>query len=219
LSIAQLQIGIKGGYDYFLFIQSEESHFNTHYHYQNNGYLIGFTLKQVSSHKFNLGTEVNYTNRSFSVKSNSGGLGGYQSMNFNYTIGNMTIQFQPQFSFGTKVKFFFYPGIYFGALIHSSLKGTLYTYQMGYPVISKTDTINDNAKGYYPDFSFGILLGFGVEVPIKNNFRIIYENNITMNLVPVASGWDSDKDKMLNVNFEVGLAYTLGKNHSISSDN
>jgi len=213
--MGQLQIGIKGGYDYFLFINSDISS-STHYNYQNNGYLIGFTIKQVSLHKFNLAAELNYTHRSFAVKSSSGGLGGSQNMNFNYTIGNITFQFQPQFSFGTKVKFFFYPGVYFGTLLHSSLKGTLYTFQMGYPGISRTDTINDNAKGYYPDFSFGFLFGFGIEVPINSTFKFIYENNITMNLVPVSNGWTSYNDKMVNINCEVGLAYTLGKNHSIS---
>jgi hypothetical protein len=35
-----------------------------------------------------------------------------------------------------------------------------------------------------------------------------------MNLLPIASSWGSDKVKMLNMNFEAGLAYTLGKKKS-----
>jgi hypothetical protein len=216
ISLGQVQIGVKAGYIYYWFTEPDDGHFTYNYNYSHNAYSIAFSLRQRSLHTFNHGFEIEYTNRSFAVNSNEPGLGSGGVVDYYYTIGNIYIRFQPQFTFGSKVKFFFYPGIYFGTLLHSSIHGTEYSWHMGYP--PKTDTIIGTAYGYYPNFEFGILLGVGIEIPVYKNLNIVYENNFSMNLLPVANAWGSEKIKMLNLNFELGLAYTLKRGKAKSSE-
>ena len=77
---------------------------------------------------------------------------------------------------------------------------------MAYP--STTDSINGSAKGNYPQFELGILLGIGLDVPIHKNIDLTFDNSLSMNLLPVAD-WGSEKTKVFNLNFEIGLAYTF----------
>jgi opacity protein-like surface antigen len=216
LSFGQVQIGIKGGYDYFWFSHPEDGHFSARYNYLNNGFLVAATIRQRSLQTFNLGVEIEYVKRSFGVKSSWGGLGGGTGADLNYSIGNIYIQLQPQFTFGSRVKFFIIPGIYFGTLLHSSLQGNTYSWLGGHP--STTDTIYGNAKGYYSDFEFGISPGLGVEFPVHNNLNLVFEYDFSLNILPIGGSWGSDKVKMFSMNFEVGIAYTLKRNPSQSSD-
>jgi len=87
---------------------------------------------------------------------------------------------------------------------------------MGYP--GNTDTISGTVYGYYPNFELGILLGVGIEIPVYKNLNIVYENNFSMNLLPVANAWGSEKTKMLNLNFELGLAYTFARKKAKSTE-
>ena len=86
---------------------------------------------------------------------------------------------------------------------------------MWYP--STTDSISGTAKGYYPKFELGILLGVGLEVPIHKNLDLTFDNNFSMNLLPVAD-WGSEKTKVFNLNFEVGLAYTFRRDKAKSAE-
>ena len=214
LAMGQMQIGIKGGYIYYWFTDPEDGQYYTQYDYSHSAFSIAAIIRQRSLHTFNYGFEIEYTNRSFDVESSWGGLGAGTDADLSYTLGNIFIHFQPQFTFGSKFKFFIYPGIYFGTLLHSSLQGTIHSWQMGNPVVSETDTINGSAGEYYPNFEFGISPGIGIEFPVYNNLNLVFEYKFTMNLLPIASSWGSEKVKMLNMNFEVGLAYTLGKKKS-----
>lgn len=218
LSLGQAQIGVKGGYIYYWFTNPEEGHYNSQYDYTHNAFSVAVTIRQRSLHTFNHGLEIEYTNRSFIVKSSWGGLGSGTDADLTYTIGNIYIHFQPQFTVGSKFKFFIYPGIYFGTLLHSSLNGTLRSWHMGDPFVYKTDTINGNAKGYYPGFEFGISPGVGIEFPVYNNLNFVFEYNFSMNILPIAGSWGSEKVKMLNMNFEIGLAYTFRRVKEKPSD-
>ena len=215
-SLGQAQIGVKGGYIYYWFTEPDNDDYIYDYNYSHSAYSFAVSLKQRTPHSFNLGLEIEYTNRSFEVISQEMGLGGGENVDYSYSIGNIYIRFQPQFTFGKKVKFFVYPGIYFGTLLHSSLYGTRYSWNMAYP--TKIDTISGTAYGYYPNFEFGILLGVGIEVPIYKNLNIVYEKNFNMNLLPIANAWGSEKVKMLNLNFELGLAYSFTKKKAKSSE-
>jgi hypothetical protein len=154
--------------------------------------------------------KIEYIHKSFTVQSSWGGLGGGSTANFNYSIGNIYLKLMPQFAFGSKVRFYFYPGIFFGVLVNSTLTGTLYHWQMGTPYISQTDTINGSARDYYPDFEFGIAPGIGLEIPVCHGLSLVFDYTFRMNLYPVSASWGSTKVKMFNMDFVVGCAYTFG---------
>jgi len=213
LSLSQGQIGIKGGYIHYWFTVPEDG-IQYDYNYSHSAYSINISLKQRTSHTFNQGLEIVYTNRSFAVKSSDQSPGGSETVDYSYSIGNIYLQFRPQFSFGSRIKFFVYPGFYFGTLLNSSIQGTKSYWHIGE---TKTNTINGSANDYYPNFEFGILFGAGIEVPVYKNLSIVYENNFSLNLLPVANAWGSEKIKMLNLNFEIGLAYTFTRKTSKSN--
>lgn len=215
LSIGQLQIDIKGGYIYYWFTSpSEPAHYSAQYDYSHNAFSIAVTIRQRSSHILNFGSEIEYVNRSFNVKSSWGGLGSGTMVDFSYTIGNIYIHFQPQFVFGSKLKFFFYPGFYLGTLLHSTLNGTLNSWSGGTPFVVNYDTIHGSAKGHYPDLEFGISPGIGLEFPICNKINFVFEYSFRMNLLPIGSSWGWKELKMFNMNFEVGIAYTFEMKNS-----
>ncbi len=209
VSFGQLQVGVKGGYDYFWFTHADESPYPVHYSYPDNSFMFAVSVRQRSAHVFNLGVEVQYVNRSFGVQSRWGGHGGGTDVVFDYNVGSLVLQIQPQFVLGSKFKFFIYPGIYVGTLLHSSLAGTSHSWKIGFPPYFKTDTLNGNAKGHYPSLEFGLSPGFGIEFPVYKNLNLVFEYNFTMNITSVGGAWGSDNTKMLNMSFEVGLAYQL----------
>jgi hypothetical protein len=81
-------------------------------------------------------------------------------------------------------------------------------------MVVNSDTISGSAKEYYPSFEFGISPGIGIEFPVYNKLNFVFEYRFSMNILPIASSWGSEKVKMLNMNFQVGLAYTFGRKNS-----
>jgi hypothetical protein len=214
LSLGQTQIGIKGGYIYYWFTNPDDGRFTADYDYSHNAGLVAITVRQkIPQSILNLVLEIEYANRSFSLKSSWGGLGSGQNANYSYTIGNIYLHFQPQFTFGSKVKFFIYPGFYFGTLLNSKLTGSYSYWQMGNPPVAGTEKLNGTARGNYPTFEFGIYPGLGIEFPMYKKLNFTFEYNFNMNFLSIADSWGSDKVKMLNMNFEIGLAYTINRNN------
>jgi hypothetical protein len=119
------------------------------------------------------------------------------------------LQVQPLFIVGSKVKFFFYPGVYFGILLHSTITGTTYSSSWGPDPYSRGDTLNGSAANYYPGLEFGLSPGVGFEFPVNKALNFVFEYNFTMNLTNVAKAWESTA-RMFNLNFEVGVGYTFG---------
>ncbi len=188
----------------------DEGHFTADYDYSHNAYSIAIIVRQkIPKSLVNLGIEIEYANRSFSLNSSWGGLGGGRIANYSYTIRNLYLHFQPQFTFGTKFKFYFYPGFYFGTLLNSKLNGSYSYWQMGNPPSSGIEILNGSAREKYPNFEFGIYPGIGFEFPMYKNLNFLFEYSVTMNFLPIGSSWGSDKVKMLNMNFEIGAAYNL----------
>ena len=217
ISFGQVQMGFKGGYIYYWYTYPNDGNYEYVYDYSHNAFSVSVSLKQTSLQIFNLGYELEYTNRSFGVNSTMNGLGAGGNVYFNYTLGNLYLRIEPQFSFGTNVKFYFFPGVYFGTLLHSSLNGTKYSWTLGHTT-GTIDSINGTAKGYYPAFEFGLLIGLGIEFPLYKNLDCVFQHNFKMNILPIASSWGSSKIKMLNLNFEFGLVYLFRKINAKSSE-
>ncbi|MFZ4521942.1 MAG: hypothetical protein ACOYNC_09560 [Bacteroidales bacterium] len=208
VSVGQLQIGLTCGYSWYWFTHTHDNGSEPEYNYSPAAYYLTLSARQRSACTFNHGIAIEFTHRSFKVKSGWGGLGSHQWADFDYTIDNLYLHFQPQFTFGSKLKFFIYPGIYFGTLLHSNLTGTIGSFNMA-PYYSGTDTLNGNATGYYPKFEFGLAPGLGMEYPVSPQVNLIFETSFNLNLTDISGNWGADKSKMLGVNVKLGAAYTF----------
>jgi hypothetical protein len=215
ISFGQFQVGINSGYIYYFFTKPNDEVHICDYDYTHNAFSITVSVKQRSENIFNHSIGLKYTNRSFTAKSTTGGHFGSIKKDYHYNIGNIFIQLKPEFDFGSKVRFFFYPGIGFGTIVHSSLDGTIYSSVLGE---SNIDTISGSASEYYPNFELTVLVGFGIEFPVYNNLSCVIDNGLSMNLLPIADAWGSGKTKMFDLNFLVGLAYTFNRNKSESGN-
>jgi hypothetical protein len=211
LSLGQWQLGGRAGTIVYSFTHPDEGGENAEYGYPGFPFSISVTARQNTAKTFNPGIELEYTNRSFSVSASEFGHVYSSHTNLSYTLGNLYLHFQPRFVFGKSVKFFFYPGFYFGTFLHSSVNGTINSSTGNYPPYSTTQSINGSAKGYYPQFEFGISPGAGLEVPFHNNFNLDIEYQFTWGLIPVGYGWGYDAVRMLGMNLKIGVAYTFLK--------
>ncbi|MDD5695871.1 MAG: hypothetical protein PHD61_11285 [Bacteroidales bacterium] len=210
ISFGQTQIGIKSEYIYFWFSDHDEGHYTSEYDYPRSDYSLAIIARhRIPETPLNFGLEIEYANRSFSVKSYSGGFGGGQSIDYSYTVGNLYFHFQPQFTFGKKFRFYFYPGFYWGILINSQLTGSLSGWQMGNPPYSGTIQVNGSAKDYYPNWEFGIYPGIGFEFPLYKQFDFIFDYSFTTNFSNTRYSWASDRVKMFSMNFGIGVIYNL----------
>jgi hypothetical protein len=190
ISFGQLQLGVKGGYSYFWFCNYEEGGpYSLHFTYPNNSYLIAIAARQRSEHKFNLGMELQYVHRSFGVKARNEFHMSSSKVDMNFTVGSLLVQIQPQFVFGSNVKFFLYPGCYFGAILHSTI-------------------IHGSAERYSNGIEFGISQGIGIEFPFYKYLNFVAEYNFNIGLNSVGNSWGNPAN-MLSMNFEVGVVYTL----------
>ncbi|MGA2822235.1 MAG: outer membrane beta-barrel protein [Bacteroidales bacterium] len=208
-SFCQLQLGIKTGYNWFkIFEKYDDDHPST-ITYDRNSFFASIFFRQRTPRIFNLGFEIEYMQRNYSVMAGWGSEG--DPGNANYTINSdyITFQFQPQFTFGTKLKFFVYPGIYFGTLINSSFTGTLHQSK-------KTEILNSSAKGYIPDIEFGTLAGFGLDIPIYKYLNLTVENSYSCSLLPkINANWGNSTFRFFHIRFEVGISYVImNKNKS-----
>ena len=210
-SSAQLQLGVKGGCNYYWFTNTDEGHLVTTYDYLDSQLppMISLTLRDRSPGNFNIGVELDYIFRSFWVNSFQGGLAGSSDVDIRYQIGNLYLQIQPQFVFGSKMKFFFYPGLYLGTLLHSSVLGSTASYQQGVPPVTRYHEINGKAGQYYPKLEVGVCAGTGIEVSLGRNFGFLAEYNFRMNLSKIGSPLGADNVKMINMTIEAGVTYTL----------
>jgi hypothetical protein len=202
--MAQWEIGEKLGYTYYTFIDNSNNNANAHedaqYQSSHSAFRIALFLRERSTKIFTLGYEAGYSYRSFRVKEYDGGLGGGSWTDLRYSLGTIYAEIQPTFTFGSKVKFFFYPGLCFGFLLHSSVKGTSQSWSMADTTGNPVSYIDGTAGGRYPKLVFGLEPGFGVEYKIAENLNMVCESSLRLDFMTF---------HMLNVSLEAGIAYTL----------
>jgi len=206
-SRGQDQVGIKAGYICYWFDRPDQEMYSCHYDFSHSACSVSLMLKQRADNTFIPGIELAYTNRSFTVRSGCGNSDQSQYWDYSYNLGNVYLKVQPRFITGDRVRFFFYPGFYIGALLHSSLHGTHSIWNGS--VLAKTETKNGNARGYYPDVEFGAIVGAGIDIPLNRHLSLVYENSFTMSMTPVAKAWGVETARMFGLNFELGIAYNF----------
>lgn len=212
LAHGQFTISSEAGYNFFRFSQPEDGHYNASYGYPDNGYFIGIGLSETSVPFFQPVLTVRYEHSAFSVQSHWGGLGGGSTAELQYSLGNLILLIKPLFTFGGRLKAFFYPGFYFGYLIHSRLDGTINSWRMGgFPGIYDTIRLAGSASRYYPSSEFGIAPGAGLEYRISDRWSVRFDYTFRFNLTTYNYNWGSLMVKRFNMDFGAGCTYRLHK--------
>ncbi len=202
----QIQLGVKGGY-FFNNVTGYDPSQTATYSFSPDSYLISVFVRQCTQKKFNLGLEGEYTTRSYNVITDELSPGSSFYSHFHVKMDQLNILIKPQFVFGQKVKYFFYPGMFIDFM--SNIKDHGVTY--GSLVSGKQDTAISNPKTYntFP-FIFGLMAGFGIEIPLPKGFNIIFENNYSFYI----GGSPPDgayNNRFIDIKLEAGVAYTFKK--------
>jgi hypothetical protein len=168
-------------------------------------FIVSIEAKQSTNHLINLAISLDYVNQSFSVLSHWGGHGTNYMADGDFSAGSLYFEFKPQFTFGKKIRYYFYPGFIFGTVLHSLVDGTLKT-----STLDTTGLINEmsqNKSSYFPSINFGFILGMGVDIPLSSKVTLNVENN--NNIVFGGPSWGSNKSSLYNLNILCGFFYKL----------
>jgi hypothetical protein len=201
---SQIELGLKGGY-FFYTVTGEKDHDTPKYSLTPDSYILSIAAYTRRNATFNVGIELEYLTRSFDVKSSAYWAGGGENLDYHIRLDQLSCQIKPQFVFGHKVKFFIYPGLFFGYFVNTKMSGIKSGYIMSE---SYTDTVSGTAEGFYHNLDFGLMAGIGLEIPIRKGFCVVCENNYSFNLA-TGSFASQTANLFLNMKFEAGIAYTF----------
>jgi hypothetical protein len=213
---SQIQIGIKGGYNYFWILSSNESdpHNQTVFQPKENSFSIGCFIKDQTKKKFNPGIEIEYQWKSFRIVNNYGGLSGSVHSYNNFEIGWLNLYAKPSFSFGSKWKFIVNTGLYFSYMVNSHVSASRSSWIMG---VTHDTTYEGNATQFINSTDLGIMAGIGIQVPVSTRFQILIENNYSMGLLNISkSNENGSLYNFLNAKFTVGVIYRIENARLIS---
>jgi hypothetical protein len=201
---SQVQLGVKGGY-FFYTVTGQNDHEPSKYAFSPDSYLLSAEANQRSSSIFNVGIGLEYLTRSYDVDSHEVSPGHSTNGHYHVRFSQINLLIRPQLVFGHKVRFFICPGMYLGYLVNTNVKGTSATYTMSNYY---TDTINGSGGKFFEKFAVGLMLGFGIEIPLHTGFYIVCENNNSYNFGSGVPG-GSDHNRFVDMKFEAGIAYTF----------
>ena len=207
LVMSQTEFGISAGYNTFtVIIGQRETVDDVTYTNLHDAYVLSFVAKQKTDKVFNLAIDVDYLHQSFMVDANSGGLGSSGADKLTFNVGRINIQVQPQFVYGKKLRFYWYPGFYFGRIVISSVSGESYFWNNMTNVGSKF-LVNGSAGHYIPMYDFGLVVGMGLDIPLHNELSLLVEYSNSYSIS--GTSWGGTATHFLNLNFKVGVAYTI----------
>jgi hypothetical protein len=203
----QVQTGLKFGY---ILLKCFDQSINGPNEYTNPhpSYFISFMLRGRNPGWFNMGGELEYAHRFFHVNSTSGGVSGQTFESYDLSADNIRVLIQPQFTFGTGIRFFIYPGFYGGYIFHSTIHGTSEYQGSGYPEPKKY--IDGSASDYIHGWEFGILIGLGIDIPLYKGLTLVLENTETLTIPGINPNWGARTTlRILEIRFSAGIAYTF----------
>ncbi|MDP4281721.1 MAG: hypothetical protein Q8867_06170 [Bacteroidota bacterium] len=205
LGMAQILLGGKIGYGYFGIMNDNKMGDRADYSNCLDKIIFSIEAKQNTNHLINLGISFDYVNQSFNVSSYWGGPGATYKANADFSIGSLYFEFKPQFTFGKRIRYFFYPGFILGTLLHSNVNGTLFTNSMN--SIGVTSKLDQNGSSYFPYAAFGFVAGIGIDIPLTSRLTLNVENK--NNLRFWGPEWGSNKSSLYNLNVLCGIFYKL----------
>ena len=204
----QIQIGLKGGYT-FLSCSDWNDYGTDKYTTPRPSWFFSVFARQRKPKIFNLGVELEYSHSFLHVNSKWGNNNGsYSVENFDLSFNYIKALFQPQFTFGSRVKFFIDPGVFFGFHIQSKIQGYLAQYE--YDSLVYLYNVDGAANGHLSDYEFGFLLGAGMDIPLYHGFTMVLEFMQTMTFPPIQNSWGYAKGILLfETRFSGGIAYNI----------
>ncbi len=176
----QFQLGVKGGYFFNNVAGSgQDSPQSASYNFSRDSYLVSVIANQRSQKVFNVGLELEYMTRSYNVNSINASPGSLVNGYFHVKFDQFNLLFKPQFVFGNTVKFFIYPGLFVNFFAIVKDHGINYTWS----IQGKQDsTISKPTLSASLAFAFGLMAGFGFEIPLPKGFSVICENNYSFTI-------------------------------------
>ncbi len=210
-AISQTQLGLKGGLIFLSILKPNPMYDAGTNDYTNNhpSYFFSFMLRQRNPSWFNMAGELQYTHRLFHVNSVESSAGGQNTYSYDISSDYIRILLQPQFIFGSDIKFFISPGIYFGYMFHSSLTGSIKWIGSWPP--EPTHYVNGSAKDYINTWEFGALLGIGIDIPVYKHLILVIEASGTISIPNIRPNWATYNIRFFEIGLSAGLAYTFPK--------
>jgi hypothetical protein len=206
----QIQTGLKGGYTLLSCADWNDYGTNT-YTTPQPSYFFSVFERQRKPKIFNLGVELEYSHSFLHVNTKIGhdiNSESYTLENFDLSADFLKIIFQPQFTFGTRVKFFIYPGVFLGFNIQTRIKGYLAYYQ--YDSLRYYSYTDGPVHGHLSDYETGFLLGAGTDIPLYHELTMVLEFMQTMTFPSIHNSWGYGTGIILfETRFSVGIAYNI----------
>ena len=207
LVMSQTEFGISVGYNTFVVHEGQNGSLDdVNYTNLNDNYVLSFVAKQTSEHVFNLAIDIDYLHQSFKVAAGSDSPGSSESDNLKFNVGRINVLIQPQFVYGKRLRFYWYPGFYFGTIVNSSVSGLTYSWQMNQPVETK-NSVSGSAGQFIPMYDFGLVAGMGLDIPLSKDLSLFVENSNSYSIYGIS--WGDVNTHFLNLNVKVGVAYTI----------
>jgi hypothetical protein len=206
-TFSQNQFGGKCGPAYFVVVSNNYGSQNnyTKYRAQPGSFVVSAEFGQRILKPVRLMVALEYLFQSSRIKAETSGHWYHDSISYAVTAGTLDVQIMPQFTFGNRIQYYVFPGLYFGRMIHSHYKGiTDNLYSLDPP-----RDVEGSAKGYYPSWDFGFIVGGGIEFPMKENLLIVIENINTIGMIRTNPG--SNSGRFINFRIDAGIRYTFNK--------
>jgi hypothetical protein len=213
-SFSQVQTVFKGGLMQLAFFGEEGHNAAPEGSTSQPSMLLSFGIRSRNPSLFNFGGELEYLHRTYDVDAKNGGVSGYTRYDLNVVENQLRINILPQFTFGKKVRFSIYPGVYLACNIYSKITGTgVYNGSGGHREYSYDKTYDE---ANMPIIEYGVLAGFGAEIPMGKGYSFVLDYMQSLNI--------PEKDVMkvaylyiLDFRFCAGFSYTIGQTSQVKA--
>ena len=206
-SFSQVQTVFKGGLALLAFFGEEGHNAAPEGSTSQPSLLLSFGVRSRNPSLFNFGGELEYLHRTYHIDAENGGVSGYTRYDLNVVENQLRINILPQFTFGKKVRFSIYPGLYLACNIASKITGTGEYNGSGGHHEYKYDYSFEEADT--PILEYGVLVGFGAELPLGKGYSFVLDYMQSLN-IPEKEIMNVAYFYMLDFRFCAGISYTIG---------
>jgi hypothetical protein len=216
LSNGQSVMGLTVGYNKSIFFdKSKTPHYSGQYT-SHPTYCITAFLKLRNHKKVNVGSEISFVPKVLDLEASYGGLGGQTVRDNHFNLNYVYASIFPELSIGENIVLNLSFGPAFGFLISSHVSGSSYSYDIIGNYSSWTN--EGSARSDFYGYDLRLFANIGLELPIKNKFKIAINNSYSRGMSNTANGGLGSYAEMINSNdrtLTLGIIYRLD-NFSLS---